>query len=62
MKSIDEISANLSFTTAKTGDDRSVTFLPEPRGRRAATRVISVDDHIVEPPDTFTGRLPQTVR
>ena len=30
MKSIDELAANLNFTTAKTGDDRSVTFLPDP--------------------------------
>ena len=36
MKSIDELAANLGFTTAKTGEDRSVTFLPEPRARRNA--------------------------
>ena len=30
MASIDEMSANLSFTTAKTGTDRTVTFLAEP--------------------------------
>ena len=28
-------------------------------GRRRRYTVISVDDHIVEPPDTFTGRLPR---
>ena len=33
MKSIDELAANLGFTTAKTGEDRTVTFLPEPRAR-----------------------------
>src|ERR1700758_1112215 len=61
MKSIDQLAANLNFTTAKTGEDRSVTFLPDPP--RAARRytVISADDHIVEPPDTFTGRLPRKV-
>ena len=59
MKSIDELAANLSFTTAKTGEDRSVTFLPEPRRAERRYTVISVDDHIVEPPDTFTGRLPR---
>ena len=59
MKSIDELAANLSFTTAKTGDDRSVTFLPDPPRAPRRYTLISVDDHIVEPPDTFTGRLPQ---
>src|SRR3954469_19819062 len=59
MKSIDEMAANLNFTTAGTGDERSVTFLPDPPRAQRRYTVISVDDHIVEPPDTFTGRLPQ---
>src|ERR1700736_2381255 len=59
MKSIDEMSANLSFTTAKIGADRTVTFLPEPERAERRYTVISVDDHIVEPPDTFEGRVPQ---
>ena len=59
MKSIDELAANLTFTTAKTGEDRSVTFLPDPPKAPRRYTLISVDDHIVEPPDTFTGRLPQ---
>jgi predicted TIM-barrel fold metal-dependent hydrolase len=33
-------------------------FLPEPTPREVHTTVISVDDHVVEPPDTFEGRLP----
>jgi predicted TIM-barrel fold metal-dependent hydrolase len=33
-------------------------FLPEPSPREVRTTVISVDDHVVEPPDTFEGRLP----
>lgn len=59
MKSLDELSGDLSFTTARSGAERTVTFLPEPS--RAARRytVISVDDHIVEPPDTFEGRVPR---
>jgi len=32
-------------------------FLPEPEPG-GALHVISVDDHVVEPPDTFEGRLP----
>jgi hypothetical protein len=59
MKSIDEMSANLGFTTAKVGADRTVTFLPEPERAERRYTVISVDDHIVEPPDTFEGRVPQ---
>jgi predicted TIM-barrel fold metal-dependent hydrolase len=59
MKSIDELAADLNFTTAKTGEDRSVTFLPDPPRAERRYTVISVDDHIVEPPDTFTGRLPR---
>ncbi len=33
-------------------------FLPDPSPREVRTTVISVDDHVVEPPDTFEGRVP----
>src|SRR5947209_4253633 len=33
-------------------------FLPEPAPREVKFTVISVDDHLVEPPDMFEGRLP----
>jgi hypothetical protein len=59
VKSIDELATDLNFTTAKTGAQRSVTFLPDPPRAPRRYTVISVDDHIVEPPDTFTGRLPR---
>jgi predicted TIM-barrel fold metal-dependent hydrolase len=36
---------------------RTVTFLPEPEKRRRLHTIISVDDHLVEPPDTFEGRV-----
>ncbi len=63
MASIDELQSNLNFTTAKTGADRTVTFLPEPeRAERFFYTVISVDDHIVEPPDTFEGAGAEQVR
>lgn len=58
MKSLDDMAQDLSFTTAKTGEDRQVTFLPEPEPAERLYTVISVDDHIVEPPDTFEGRVP----
>ena len=59
MTSIDKMAANLNFTTAKTGADRTVTFLAEPERAERRYTVISVDDHIVEPPDTFEGRVPR---
>lgn len=54
MASVDELLRDTSFTVA----DGTVTFLPEPERQPRPYTVISVDDHIVEPPDTFTGRLP----
>jgi predicted TIM-barrel fold metal-dependent hydrolase len=33
-------------------------FLPDPEPRQVRYTVISVDDHVVEPPWTFEGRLP----
>ena len=33
-------------------------FLPEPLPRDVKYTVISVDDHVVEPPHTFEGRFP----
>jgi predicted TIM-barrel fold metal-dependent hydrolase len=38
-----------------------VTFLPEPPPAERKYTVISVDDHIVEPPDTFDGRIPKAL-
>jgi predicted TIM-barrel fold metal-dependent hydrolase len=59
MRSIDDLQNDLSFTTAKTGDERTVTFLPDPPRADRRYTVISADDHIVEPPDTFDGRVPK---
>jgi predicted TIM-barrel fold metal-dependent hydrolase len=53
--SLDDLTANTGFTTATKG---KVTFLPEPEAQERRYTVISADDHIVEPPDTFEGRLP----
>ncbi len=38
--------------------DRLDLFLPEPQPREVRYTVISVDDHLVEPPGLFDGRLP----
>jgi predicted TIM-barrel fold metal-dependent hydrolase len=55
MASLDDLLTNSSFTTAVKG---KVTFLPEPERALRRHTVISVDDHIVEPPDAFEGRMP----
>jgi predicted TIM-barrel fold metal-dependent hydrolase len=54
MKSIDDLRADGGFASA----DHAVTFLPEPGRQPRRYTLISVDDHLVEPPDTFEGRLP----
>jgi hypothetical protein len=43
------------FVTAKPDQ---VTFLPEPDRRPRWCTLVSVDDHLVEPPHLFDGRLP----
>jgi predicted TIM-barrel fold metal-dependent hydrolase len=58
MRSLEDLASDLKFTQAKTGVDRTVTFLPEPPRAERRYLVISADDHIVEPPDTFVGRIP----
>ena len=37
---------------------KEVTFLPDPEPTPRYYTVISVDDHLVEPPETFEGRMP----
>ena len=36
----------------------AVTLLPDPEPRPVLVPVISVDDHLIEPPDMFEGRMP----
>ena len=62
MKSIEDLSSDLEFTKAKTGDERTVTFLPEPERADRRYTVISVDDHIVEPPAPVRGSRSRRVR
>jgi predicted TIM-barrel fold metal-dependent hydrolase len=59
MRSLEDLQSDLKFTTAKTGEERTVTFLPDPPRAERKYTVISADDHIVEPPDTFEGRVPK---
>ena len=37
-------------------------FLPDPAPRERTLTIISVDDHVVEPPHTFEGRLPAALQ
>ncbi|MEV6928955.1 amidohydrolase family protein [Dactylosporangium sp. NPDC051485] len=55
MANIDELLHSTGFTTASRD---KVTFLPEPPRQERKYTFISVDDHIVEPPDAFEGRMP----
>ncbi|MBV9660134.1 MAG: amidohydrolase family protein [Acidimicrobiales bacterium] len=38
--------------------ERRATFLPEPPMAEAGYTLISVDDHLIEPPELFEGRMP----
>lgn len=58
MLDIDDLTKNKNFTVAGREGNTTVTFLPEPERAPRKYTVISVDDHIVEPPDTFEGRMP----
>jgi predicted TIM-barrel fold metal-dependent hydrolase len=42
-------------------EDRA-TLLPDPEPRPIRVPIISVDDHLIEPPDLFEGRLPAALQ
>ncbi len=44
------------------GDTNSDVLLPDPEARPVHYTLISVDDHLVEPPDMFDGRLPSQLQ
>ena len=56
--SLDDLASNEAFGGNK-GRREQISWLPEPTRREAVYTVISVDDHVVEPPDAFTGRFPK---
>lgn len=58
MADLEELQRNLAFTVGGKSKTGTVTFLPEPSRRRRDMLVCSADDHVVEPPDTFAGRMP----
>jgi predicted TIM-barrel fold metal-dependent hydrolase len=57
----DQLESRPGFFTTKaatSGPPAKVTFLPEPERRQRWCTLISVDDHLVEPPHLFQGRMP----
>ena len=46
------------MATART----EIPLLPDPEPREVRATIISVDDHLVEPPDMFEGRLPAALQ
>lgn len=55
--SLEDLQASEAFGGSK-GRRTEVTFLPEPAPRERWTTIVSVDDHVVEPPDAFVDRFP----
>jgi predicted TIM-barrel fold metal-dependent hydrolase len=54
---LDDMGSRKGFMVSKKPDQP--TFLPDPPRRTRHLPIVSVDDHLVEPPDLFVGRLPQ---
>jgi predicted TIM-barrel fold metal-dependent hydrolase len=54
--SLDDLAASEAFGGGR-GRRTEVTFLPEPTPRERWATIVSVDDHVVEPPDTFVDRF-----
>ena len=53
----DELESRPDFFV--TSRPQTVTFLPEPERRHRYFTLVSVDDHLVEPPHMFEGRIAQ---
>src|ERR1700759_2496164 len=49
---------NGTFFKGGAADPRQVTLLPDPPMAARQFVLISSDDHVVEPPHTFKGRVP----
>ena len=57
MSNLDDVQNMAEFGGGRTRSGK-VTLLPDPEPRERFFPIISVDDHIVEPPDMFQGRFP----
>ena len=56
MKSLESMQSEQFVKNARTRENTD--FLPEPEPAHRHFTIISADDHIVEPPNTFEGRVP----
>ncbi len=52
----------LNVTKGRSTERGLATFLPDPELTRLWCPLISVDDHVLEPPDLFTSRVPERLR
>src|SRR4051812_46451650 len=59
--SLEDLQASEAFG-GNAGRRAAVTFLPEPEPRERWATIVSVDDHVVEPPDAFVDRFPARFR
>jgi predicted TIM-barrel fold metal-dependent hydrolase len=59
--SLEDLQASEAFGGTR-GRRHAVTFLPEPEPRERWATIVSVDDHVVEPPDAFADRFPARFR
>src|SRR5687767_5270433 len=48
--------------SAEQGGRAAVTFIPEPSAESLFCPIISVDDHVLEPPELFATRVPVKMR
>ncbi len=59
--SLEDLQSSSDFGGGR-GRRAEVTFLPEPEPRERWATIVSVDDHVVEPPDAFADRFPARFR
>jgi predicted TIM-barrel fold metal-dependent hydrolase len=59
--SLEDLQSSEAFGGTR-GRRNTVTFLPEPEPRERWATIVSVDDHVVEPPDAFVDRFPSKFR
>ncbi len=62
LETLTALGADAIGSDADVQDRPKATFLPEPERRPRHNLIISVDDHLVEPPDTFENRLPASLQ
>ena len=55
--SVEDLAESAPGTSGRQGPG-TVTFLPDPEPPELWATIVSVDDHVVEPPDIFEGRFP----